>query len=190
MSGLALPVPLGLIVLATLCGWLEGGQVSPQLRTPQVKSAPNQPVVLFLDFWVGGKRGDGYQGPRPKYDWVYRKIIISTFDVHGFYALMKTWEIISFQSARSDCVDSMTMTIDRCEVCVWVFFFLMWTILKLFIEFVTILLLFYVFPFFSLKACGILAPWPGIKLHLLHWKVKSSPLDHQGNPCVWSSRHP
>ena len=123
MSGLALPLPLGLIVLATLCGWMEGGQVSPQLRTPQVKSAPNQPVVLFLDFWVGGKRGDGYQGPRPKYDWVYRRIIISAFDVHGFYALMKTWEIISFQSARSDCVDSMTMTIDRCEVCVWVFFF-------------------------------------------------------------------
>ena len=40
------------------------------------------------------------------------------------------------------------------------FFFLMWTILKIFIEFVTILLLFYVLFFW---ACGILGPQPGIK---------------------------
>jgi len=38
----------------------------------------------------------------------------------------------------------------------------MWPILKIFIEFVTILLLFYVFGFFGHKACGILAYWPGI----------------------------
>ena len=48
----------------------------------------------------------------------------------------------------------------------WIYFsifFLMWTIFKVFIEFVTILLLFYVFVFvFGPKACGILAPWPGI----------------------------
>ena len=36
----------------------------------------------------------------------------------------------------------------------------MWTIFKVFIEFVTTLLLFYVLVFL---ACGILAPWPGIK---------------------------
>ena len=36
----------------------------------------------------------------------------------------------------------------------------MWTIFKVFIEFVTILLLFYVLVFL---AHGILAPWPGIK---------------------------
>ena len=40
-------------------------------------------------------------------------------------------------------------------------FFLMWTIFKVFIEFVTILLLF-MFWFFGHKACGILAPWRGI----------------------------
>ena len=37
----------------------------------------------------------------------------------------------------------------------------MWTIFKIFIEFVTILLLFYLF-FFNLKACGILVPCPRI----------------------------
>ena len=39
----------------------------------------------------------------------------------------------------------------------------MWTIFKVFIEFVTILLLFSVFWFFGCKACGILAPQPGIE---------------------------
>ena len=34
----------------------------------------------------------------------------------------------------------------------------MWTILKVFIEFVTILLLFYVLVFFGREACGILDP--------------------------------
>ena len=38
----------------------------------------------------------------------------------------------------------------------------MWAILKVFIEFVTVLLLFYVLVF-GPEACGILAPWPGIK---------------------------
>ena len=39
----------------------------------------------------------------------------------------------------------------------------MWPILKVFIDFVTILPLFYIFGFFGHKACGILAHWPGIK---------------------------
>ena len=38
----------------------------------------------------------------------------------------------------------------------------MWTIFKVFIEFVTIFLLFYAF-FFGHEACGILAPRPGIE---------------------------
>ena len=38
----------------------------------------------------------------------------------------------------------------------------MWTIFKVFIEFVTILLLFYVWVL-GPEACGILAPLPGIK---------------------------
>ena len=42
-------------------------------------------------------------------------------------------------------------------------FFLMSAILKVFIEFVTILLLFYVLLFLGRKACGIWAPWPGIE---------------------------
>ena len=52
------------------------------------------------------------------------------------------------------------------------FFFLMWTIFKVFVEFVTILLLF-MFWFFSHEACWILAPWPGIQSVPLHWKAKS-----------------
>ena len=40
----------------------------------------------------------------------------------------------------------------------------MWTIFKVFIEFVTILLLIYVFGFFcGCEARGILAPWSGIE---------------------------
>ena len=39
----------------------------------------------------------------------------------------------------------------------------MWTIFNVFIESVTILLLFYVLGFFGRKACGILAPRPGIE---------------------------
>ena len=38
------------------------------------------------------------------------------------------------------------------------FFFLMWTILKVFIEFVTKLLLLFMFWFFGIQACGLLAP--------------------------------
>ena len=39
-----------------------------------------------------------------------------------------------------------------------ILFLLMWTILKVFIEFVTMLLLFYIFWFFGHRACGILVP--------------------------------
>ena len=37
----------------------------------------------------------------------------------------------------------------------------MWTIFKVFIEFVTVLFLFYVWGFFGCEACEILAPRPG-----------------------------
>lgn len=49
-------------------------------------------------------------------------------------------------------------------------FFLMWTIFKVFVEFVTILLLFFVLDF-GLKATEILDPHPGIEPTPLHWKV-------------------
>ena len=39
----------------------------------------------------------------------------------------------------------------------------MWAILKLFTEFVIILLLMFVFWFFGHEPLGILAPWPGIE---------------------------
>ena len=44
------------------------------------------------------------------------------------------------------------------------FFFFWWAVLKVFVEFVTISLLFYIlFFFFGPGACGILVPLPGIK---------------------------
>ena len=45
------------------------------------------------------------------------------------------------------------------------FFFPTWTIFEIFIEFVTILFLFYVlfFFFFGHDTCGLLAPWPRIE---------------------------
>ena len=39
----------------------------------------------------------------------------------------------------------------------------MWTTFKAFIEFITILLLFYVLFFFGCEVCVILVPWIGIK---------------------------
>ena len=58
----------------------------------------------------------------------------------------------------------------------------MWTILKVFIEFVTILLLFYVL-FFGLEVHRILAPQAGIELAPPSSKGKVvTSLEHQGSP--------
>lgn len=60
----------------------------------------------------------------------------------------------------------------------------MWIIFKVFIEFVTILLLVYVFMgfffFFGQEACGILGPRSGMEP--LYWRAKSYPLDSQWSP--------
>ena len=48
----------------------------------------------------------------------------------------------------------------------------MWTIFKVFIEFVTTLPLFYLL-FFGHKAGRILSPRPGIEPATLYWKAKS-----------------
>ena len=53
------------------------------------------------------------------------------------------------------------------------FFFLMWTILKVFIEFDTILLLFSMVWFLGHEACRILAPQPGIQPTLPALKADS-----------------
>ena len=58
----------------------------------------------------------------------------------------------------------------------------MCTILKVFFEFVTVLLLF-LFCFFGPEACVILTFQPGIKpAHPLHWKANFYPLDREGSP--------
>ena len=55
----------------------------------------------------------------------------------------------------------------------------MWTIFKIFIEFVTMLPLFYVFWYFGQEACGILAPQPGIE--------PTAPCIGRGNLNHWTS---
>ena len=74
-----------------------------------------------------------------------------------------------------------------------VFFSLMWTIFKVFIEFVTILLLFYVW-FFGYEACRILGPGPGIaalKGEVLTTgppgKSLLQPLDHLFPLSLWNA---
>ena len=54
-----------------------------------------------------------------------------------------------------------------------IFFFLMWTIFKVFTEFVTILLLFYVFGFLAVRHVGSWLPDQGWYPHPLHWTAKS-----------------
>ena len=53
---------------------------------------------------------------------------------------------------------------------------------KVFTEFVTILLHFYVFGVLAARHVGCWLPSQGTELHPLHWQVKSEPLDHQGSP--------
>ena len=49
----------------------------------------------------------------------------------------------------------------------------MWTIFKVFIEFVTILLLFYVFSFLATRRVGSELSDQGLNLYRLLWKAKS-----------------
>ena len=53
------------------------------------------------------------------------------------------------------------------------YFFWMWTIFKIFIEFVTILFLFYVLDFWARGMWDLSSLDQGSNLHPLHWKVKS-----------------
>ena len=48
-------------------------------------------------------------------------------------------------------------------VTLFYFYFLMWTSFKVYVEFVTIMLLFYVSVFFGHEARGISAPLPGVE---------------------------
>ena len=61
-------------------------------------------------------------------------------------------------------------------------FFLTWTIFEVFIEFVTILLLFHVLVFWS-WGMWISAPWLGIEPSSLHWEMKCSPWATRKVPC-------
>ena len=66
---------------------------------------------------------------------------------------------------------------------VYNFFFLMWTIFKVFIEFVTTLSPFYVLGFFLAPThVGSQFPNQESNPHRLHWKAESQPLDRQGSP--------
>ena len=58
----------------------------------------------------------------------------------------------------------------------------MWTIFKVIIEFVTILLVVYVLIFLAISHVGSSLPDQGSNLHPLPWQAKSQPLDHEGSP--------
>ena len=58
----------------------------------------------------------------------------------------------------------------------------MWSIFKVFFEFVAILLLFFVFWFFGPKACGVLAPCPGIESPPPALEGEVVTTGHQGSP--------
>ena len=57
----------------------------------------------------------------------------------------------------------------------------MWTIFKVFTEFVTILLPFLFLFFLASRHVASYFPHQGENLHALHLKVKSQQRDHQGN---------
>ena len=61
-------------------------------------------------------------------------------------------------------------------------FFFTWTIKKIFIEFVTILSLFYVLFFGMRSIWDLKLPDQRSNPHPLHWKAKSQLLDHQESP--------
>lgn len=67
------------------------------------------------------------------------------------------------------------MRLESSDFYLFEIFFLMRTILIVFIDFVTTLLLFLCFDFFFFcqEECGILVPDKGSNSHLPHWKVKS-----------------
>ena len=67
-------------------------------------------------------------------------------------------------------------------------FFFMWTSFKGFIEFVTILLMFYVFGFFGHEACRILTPWPGLQPASPALEGEVLPTDLQGGPLLGKLR--
>jgi len=83
----------------------------------------------------------------------------------------------SSRFSRMRSKSSLLVTYTPCFLCLFlwqerlfllfffnIYVFFMWTIFKVFIEFVTVLfLLFIIFWIFGLKACGILAPQPGIE---------------------------
>ena len=91
-------------------------------------------------------------------------------------------------SQGSSCLPSFIL----CESCLANFFFknffFMWTSFKGFIEFVTILLLFYVFGFFGHEACRILTPWPGLQPAPPALEGEVLPTDLQGGPLLGKLR--
>ena len=60
----------------------------------------------------------------------------------------------------------------------------MWTIFKVFIEFVTILFLFFFVWCFGWEACGILDPWLGIKPAHRALKGEVLTLGYWGSPLI------
>ena len=74
---------------------------------------------------------------------------------HSLSSRLSLVPILSDPSSYPECLLGSSIQFPEKACC---FFFFLMTILKAFIECVTIFLLFYVFCFFGIEACGVLAP--------------------------------
>ena len=73
--------------------------------------------------------------------------------------LMRSWRLLSNEKKGSVSVEAhVQMRAPQSSSFIYI-----WTIFEVFIEFVTICCFCFMFWFFVHKACGILAPWPGIE---------------------------
>ena len=73
---------------------------------------------------------------------------------------------------------------------IYIYFFLMWTIFKVVIEFVTILLLLFMFwLFISHWVCGILVPWPGIEPPALKGELLTIRLPRKSHACLLKTKN-
>ena len=93
-----------------------------------------------------------------------------------------SWRVEDWTVEQQCCFPRMIVSTQVWFVFAFLKIFWMWTIVKIFIEFVTTLLLFYVL-IFGPKARGILASWPGIEPTSLalgrwilnHWTTREGP---------------
>ena len=107
--------------------------------------------------WCPAQSKPGY--PLPTFRWLHQSFWFRENPADQKLPLL--WLFLT--NGSSYFLISHWNPVSEFPACLFYFFFLMWAIFKVFLESVTILLLWFMFWFFSCKICGILIPWPGIK---------------------------